>query len=46
MKFVAKISSEKPQDERDLHDYDNLITLTTGGSKLTLIADQDEWEST
>jgi hypothetical protein len=45
MKFVAKLSSEKPQAERDPHDHDNLITLTTGGSKLTLIADQDEWEA-
>jgi hypothetical protein len=45
MKFVAKLSSEKPQAERDPHDRDNLITLTTGGSKLTLVADQDEWEA-
>ncbi|MFH5802178.1 hypothetical protein [Haladaptatus sp. CMAA 1911] len=45
MKFVAKLSSEKPQDERDPHDQDNLITLSTGGSKLTLVADQDEWET-
>jgi hypothetical protein len=45
MKFVAKLSSEKPQDERDPHDHDNLITLTTGRSKLTLVADQDEWEA-
>lgn len=45
MKFVAKLSSEKPRAERDPHDQDNLITLATGGSKLTLVADQDEWEA-
>jgi len=45
MNFVAKLSSEKTQDERDLHDPDNLITLVTGRSKLTLVADQDEWEA-
>ncbi|WP_227378098.1 hypothetical protein [Haladaptatus halobius] len=45
MKFVAKLSSEKPQDEREPHDHDNLITLTTGGSKLVLVADKDEWEA-
>lgn len=45
MKFVAKLSSEKPQDERDPHDHDNLITLATSGPKLTLVADQDEWEA-
>ncbi len=29
MKFVAKLSSGKPQDERDPPDHDNPITLTS-----------------
>ncbi len=43
IQFVAKFSSEKLKEERDPEDHDNLITLTTDGSKLILIADQDEW---
>lgn len=44
MQFLAKLTSDKPKDDRDPKDGDNLVTFHNEGAENTLVADKDEWE--